>query len=112
MVRYWILKKNLDNLETASWFKPRRGKIKHMKRNKHVLYMRSAHTPSIWTNLKEQSFRKLSEAVKTVEVESGNQPKNPLLHMNSFKDTRVSTYGSTPHLLRKNSKKHPNETFP
>ena len=83
-----------------------------MKCNKPASATQSVDTNSIRIILKEQARQKSRKAVKAVEVESGNQPKNPLLHMNSFKDTRVSTYGSTPHLLRKNSKKHTNETFP
>ena len=48
MDRYLILrKKPLTNLETATFFKPKRGKIKHVKRNKPASATRSAHTPSI-----------------------------------------------------------------
>ena len=62
--------------------------------------------------LKEQARRKSSEAVKAVELESGNQPNKPLLPMNIFRDTRVSIYGPTSHFLRKNRKKGPDETWP
>ena len=74
--------------------------------------MRSVHTPSIKMILKEQARRKSNEAVKVVEVESANQLNKPLLPINNFKDTRVSRDGPTPHLLCKNSKNVPNETYP
>ena len=98
-----LRKKTLANLEMASWFKPRRGKNKHVKRNKPMLAMRSVHTPSIKMILKEQARRKSNEAVKVVEVESANQLDKPLLPMNNFKDTRVSRDGTTSNLLQKNS---------
>ena len=62
--------------------------------------------------MKEQARRKSSEVVKVMEVESTNQTNNTLLPMDNFKDTCVSRYGPTPHLLRKNSKKGPDETCP
>ena len=46
-----------------------------------------------------------NKAVKIVEVE--NKPPLPI---NNFKDTRVSIYGPTPHLLCKNSKNGPEIT--
>ena len=75
MVGYWILRgKNPAILETVSWFKPRIGNIKHVKRNKPVLATRSAYTPSFKRIMKEQARLKSSEAVKVVEVDSANQP--------------------------------------
>ena len=114
MMRYLILrKKNLPaNFEPASWFRPRRGTIKHVKRNKPAPKKRSAQKPWFRKIIEEQARRKSNKVVKTLEKAVDNQPSKPLPSYKRNNNTRVSRYGPTTHLLCKNSKTGPDETCP
>ena len=109
MVRYLVLRKKPPpaNFEPASWFRPRRGNIKQVMRNKPAPAKRSAQKPWIRKILEEQARRKSSEVVKPLEKGVSNQPSKPLPSDERNNNTRASRDGPTTHLLCKIAKQVP-----
>ena len=79
MVRYWILRKIIlpANFETASWFRPRRGKLKRVKCNIVVPAAQSLRKTSIRKIMKDQARQKENELRRAVEGDTGKQPVLP-----------------------------------
>ena len=74
MVRYWILRKakpHPANFEPASWFKPRKGKLKQVKRIRLASATRSARKPSLLKIMREQAREKSSKLRNADDQEIG-----------------------------------------
>ena len=80
MVRYFILRRKPPpaNSETASWFRPRRGWTKHVKRAKLVRENCSASKPSIRKIMAFRISKKNPQYYDGVERAYINQPDEPL----------------------------------
>ena len=114
MVRYWILeRKSLSvQFETASWSRPRKGKIKQVKRTKIAQDKRSTLRPSIQQIMEDARIERSCTLRRLEERESGHQPYTPILPSNNSTKTSTARIGLSRHSLFPKSEKSHNETCP
>ena len=115
MVRYWILRRESPptKFETASWFWPRKGKIKQVKFAILNQAARSVRKPSIRKIMASAMSKRYCTLQGVGERESGYKPDNPLLSTtHDTKKTGTVSSGKTRRSLFPRSDKSSNETCP
>ena len=115
MVRYWIMRIESPpaKFETASWFRPRKGKLKQVKLIILVQAARSVRKPSICKIMANAMIERSCKLQGVGERESGNEPDKPLL--STTHDTEMTgtmSSGQTRRSLFPSSDKSLNKTCP
>ena len=115
MVCYWILHREspLAKFETASWFRPRKGKRKQVKLAIPAQAACSVREPSIRKRMANAMSERSCTLQGVGERESGNEPDKPLLSTaHDTEKTGTMSSGQNCRSLFPSSDKSPNETCP
>ena len=114
MVRYCILRRKLLSvqIEMASWFRKRKGKIKQVKCITLAQVERSTQKPSICKIMVDERNERSCTLRGVRKRESGYQPDTLILPSKDTMMTSTMKVGPTGRSLLPNSEKGFNETWP